>query len=78
MNWPSVGRAGLGTALTLLGILWSLQGADVVRIQPILCFANCEPITGGSLLWLALGVGALIGGLWILDGLRRRRRRTIP
>ena len=54
-----------GTLLSLLGLLWFLQGSDLVHIKPILCFANCEPITGKSLTWQIAGaiffiVGALL------------------
>ena len=59
--------------LILLGLLWILQGADVVRIRPILCFANCQPITGGSPGWLAIGVVTLVVGLRVVGVLRRRR-----
>ena len=52
--------------LAPLGLLWVLQGADVVRIEPIGCIANCEPITGGSPGWLAVGTVTLIGGLFLL------------
>ncbi|RNL82891.1 hypothetical protein EFW17_18190 [Halostreptopolyspora alba] len=65
--------------MTPLGLLWVLQGADVVRIQPVLCVAECQPITGGSLVWLTIGVLTLIGGLVLLGGLRAlgalRKRR---
>jgi hypothetical protein len=59
-------------ALILLGLLWILQGADVVRIRPILCVADCQPITGGSLSWLTIGVVILVVGLGVA-GVRRRR-----
>jgi hypothetical protein len=59
--------------LTLLGLLWILQGADVVRIRPILCVADCQPITGGSPSWLAIGVVTLVVGLAVVGVLRRRR-----
>ncbi len=67
-------RVVVGTALILLGLLWILQGADVVRIRPILCVADCQPITGGSPGWLAIGVFTLVVGLAVVGALRRRRR----
>jgi LPXTG-motif cell wall-anchored protein len=61
-----------GIVLILLGGLWILQGADVLRIRPILCVADCQPITGGSSTWLAIGIATLAVGLG-LAALRRRR-----
>lgn len=66
-------RAISGTVLALLGLLWVLQGADIVRIRPILCVAECRPITGGSLVWAVIGVLTLLGGLGLLLGVLRRR-----
>ena len=62
----------MGTALILLGLLWILQGADVLRIRPILCVADCQPLTGGSPAWLAIGVVTVIVGLGVVRVLRRR------
>ena len=72
MNWRRAVRIVLGTVLILLGLLWTLQGADVVRIRPILCVADCQPMTGGSSTWLAIGVVTLVLGI-ILVVLRRQR-----
>jgi len=54
-----------GTIIFLLGLLWFLQGSYIVHMKPILCFANCEPITGLSLQWQIVGgtifiIGAII------------------
>ncbi|WP_336211623.1 hypothetical protein [Nonomuraea sp. LPB2021202275-12-8] len=73
MKWRRTARIVAGVALILLGLLWVLQGADVVRIQPILCVADCRPITGGSPGWLATGVVTLVIGLGLVSVLRRRR-----
>lgn len=65
----------LGIVLASLGLLWVLQGADIIRIEPIGCVTNCEPITGGSPLWFAIGVLSLLAGLLLLGlGARRRGR----
>jgi hypothetical protein len=64
----------LGTVGVLLGGLWLLQGLDLVRMQPILCVADCEPIEGGSALWAVIGLVALAGGAFaIFRALRGRR-----
>jgi hypothetical protein len=55
-----------GIVLVVLGSLWILQGADLMRIQSILCFADCEPLAGGSIVWLAAGLVALAVGLFLL------------
>jgi hypothetical protein len=52
-----------GILLTLLGLLWFLQGSDIIRLRPILCVANCEPLTGRSLLWQVVGAIVFIGGI---------------
>lgn len=67
-------RVVLGMALILLGLLWIIQGADVVRLRPILCVADCQPITGGSPGWFAIGVVTLMVGRKVVGALRRRRR----
>lgn len=67
-------RVVVGMALVLLGLLWIIQGADVVRLRPILCVADCQPITGGSPVWFAIGVVTLIVGLGVVGALRRRGR----
>jgi hypothetical protein len=58
-------RVAAGIVLLLLGALWSLQGADLLHIKPILCFADCQVLIGGSTTWLivgliTIGVGALL------------------
>ncbi|WP_433216594.1 hypothetical protein [Microtetraspora malaysiensis] len=73
MAWRKAARIVGGTVLTLLGLLWTLQGADLVRIRPILCVAECQPVTGGSPVWLAIGVVTVVVGLWVLGVPRRRR-----
>jgi hypothetical protein len=61
----------------LLGLLWVLQGADLLHIRPILCVADCKPVEGGSVGWMTAGVLLLIGGLAVIrSGLRGRGRRT--
>jgi hypothetical protein len=70
---PRVVRIVVGILLASLGVLWTLQGADLVRIKPILCFANCEPLVGGSNTWLAVGLGCIAVGLFLL--MRRRSRK---
>jgi len=63
----------VGTILIALGLLWSVQGADLIQIKPILCVANCEPITGGSTLWLSIGIITTAIGLVLLASLKLKR-----
>ena len=66
-----------GVASTLVGLLWLLQGADLVHIRPILCVANCRPLEGGSIGWMTAGaLVLLVGVLAIGAGLRRRGGRA--
>ena len=58
--------AFVGVIVTLLGLLWFLQGADIFHLYPILCFSNCEVITGGSQIWEATGAIAFIIGIIII------------
>lgn len=52
MKWV----AGIvGALCVLLGGLWLLQGLGLVVMQPILCFANCEPLQGPSVMWTVIG-----------------------
>lgn len=74
MSWRSAARMLAGIVLTLLGLLWILQGADLVRIAPILCVADCEPVVGGSPGWLAAGVVTALIGLTVAAAPWRRRR----
>jgi hypothetical protein len=74
MNWRGLVWILFGALSTPLGLLWFLQGADLVHIRPILCVANCQPLQGGSIGWMTAGALFLILGLAaVAVGLRRRR-----
>ena len=64
----------LGIVLFALGCLWALQETDFLRMKPILCVANCEPMVGGSVTWLFVGVIAIADGLGVLITSLRRRK----
>lgn len=55
----------------LVGGLWLLQGLGLVHMEPILCFADCEPLDGPSTTWALLGLVVFGAGLF---GLRRSLR----
>ena len=74
MTLRTIARILFGVALMLLGLLWLLQGADLVHIRPILCVANCKPLEGGSVGWMAAGALVLVVGLLVIaSGICRRR-----
>lgn len=75
MKWRSITRVVGGTILILLGLLWILQGADLIRIAPILCVADCEPLVGGSVEWLVIGLITTVIGIVVAGALWRRFRR---
>jgi hypothetical protein len=76
LNWRALSLISFGLAVTLLGLLWLLQGAALVHVRPILCFADCKPLEGRSIGWTAAGTIVLLVGLAVLVvGFRRRRRR---
>ena len=56
----------VGVILALLGSLWFLQGVGVLKVCPILCFADCECISGGSPLREVIGAAAFIMGIAII------------
>lgn len=53
----------VGIIAILLGLLWFLQGTATLQMCPILCFVDCECLTGGSLLWELVGLIVLFIGI---------------
>ena len=56
----------VGLIAVLLGLLWFLQGADILQIRPILCFAGCDYIEGGSRFWEIAGALLFVLGIAVL------------
>jgi hypothetical protein len=56
----------VGVILAILGLIWFLQGIAILNVCPVLCFADCECITGGSSFWAISGVISIIIGVGIL------------
>ena len=65
----------LGMVFTLLGVLWFLQGADLIHLEPIACVANCESLTGPSTTWLLTGLATVVIGLIVIIGCIRYLKR---
>jgi len=66
MDRKKTGILAFGVILACLGLLWFLQGAGVLTLCPVLCFADCECITGGSLPWAVIGAVVCACGMVIL------------
>jgi len=64
-----------GIVAALLGVLWSLQGANLIHLEPIACVANCEPLTGPSTTWLLTGLATVVIGLIVTIGSCRYLKR---
>jgi uncharacterized membrane protein (Fun14 family) len=62
----------VGVICLMLGSLWLLQGLGVVHVRPILCFADCAPVQGPSLMWAIIGLLLVsAGALAIFRSLKR-------
>lgn len=75
MNATAALLTTLGGLVALLGTLWTVQGLGLVRIGPVLCVADCEPVTGPSVRWTLFGLVALTVGLGTVWAGRRRTGR---
>jgi hypothetical protein len=67
MRWVWALAGVVGLAAVGVGVLWILQGSDVLHLNPVLCAADCRPVTGHQPAWqvagavtAALGVGAVV------------------
>ena len=64
----------VGVIVACLGLLWFLQGADIVHLEALLCLSNCETIVGGSFFWSVTGgIVFSIGVALVYFGLHRRK-----
>ncbi len=71
--WTVVSVIGLG--VIAVGLLWFLQGSDLVHIDPIACTGKCEPVRGHQPGWQVAGTAAVAIGLVALTtGWRKVRR----
>ena len=62
-----------GVVLACLGLLWTLQGAGLVHIRPILCVSDCTPITRFTAAWLVTGLVSVLVGLGLMGWSLRHR-----
>lgn len=77
-KWLRLGAIFIGIVMVLLGLLWLLQGVGVIQMCPVLCFANCECITGGSLTWAIIGAVVFIIGLTVVYKSFRSKKPSLP
>jgi len=61
--------------LILLGSLWFLQGTGIAHLDPVMCVAECEPITGTSPLWATIGAVASVGGVLLIRKVFKRKKQ---
>jgi len=60
-------QAGLGSLLVLIGVIWTLQGLDVIKGSALM---------SGKTLWAIIGpIVTLIGALVVARALRTRSSR---
>ena len=60
-------QAGLGVLLVLMGVIWTLQGLDVIKGSALM---------SGKTLWAVIGpVVAIVGVLLVARGMRARASR---
>ncbi|MEP7034249.1 MAG: hypothetical protein ABI662_08910 [Dermatophilaceae bacterium] len=58
-------QAGLGTLLVLIGLIWTLQGLDVIKGSALM---------SGKPLWAVIGPIVLVVGALVVVRARRARR----
>jgi hypothetical protein len=74
MKLKQIAFALAGAIVALLGALWFLQGAAIIQVCPVLCFADCECVSGGSAFWEAAGAVAFIIGVAVVGANIRRAK----
>lgn len=62
MRWIWMSVSAVGLAVSGVGILWFLQGSDLVHIEPIACVGDCEPVVGHHPAWQVAGAVAVLTG----------------
>jgi len=76
MNWKRITAIVIGVVLSALGVLWFLQGSDLAHIKPILCFADCEVITGKSVEWQVQGaIAFVIGAVLVAFAIMKSKKK---
>jgi hypothetical protein len=63
MNIRKIAQVLFAIIVIFLGAFWFLQGVGILNVCPILCFADCACIEGGSQLWSIVGAVVFIIGI---------------
>jgi len=58
-------RAGLGVLVFFVGLIWTLQGLDILQGSPMT----------GQTLWAIVGPIVAVGGAWLVAGALRAGRQ---
>ncbi len=74
--WMSVAAAGL--AVSSVGLLWFLQGSDLVHLEPLACVGECQAMVGHHLGWQIAGTLAVLIGAIATTVAARRVRSVHP
>ena len=72
MKRKQLAAALVGVIVALLGLLWFLQDAGILRLCPVLCVMDCECLMSGSQFWEATGAIVTIVGILIVGVSVRR------
>ncbi len=75
MRWLWMSISVVALAVSGVGILWFLQGSDLVHIEPIACAGACEPIVGHRPGWQFAGTVAVLVGAATTTLVVRKLRR---
>lgn len=75
MRWIWTSLAVAGLPVIAVGVLWFLQGSDLVHIEPIACATDCEPLVGHRPAWQAAGAAAILTGALSITLATRKLRR---
>ncbi len=74
MRWVLAAVQVLGVVLFAVGALWLLQGSDLVHLDPVLCAADCAPVSGWHPGWQLAGAAAMGVGAAAVARARRAGR----
>jgi hypothetical protein len=66
MRWVEWLKAVVGIVFVAFGVLWTLQGVNVVR----------GSFMSGQTMWLVIGIILVLLGVWLLWSLIASRRRV--
>lgn len=66
-----------GMIASALGVLWFLQGLDLVHVRPLLCFSDCVPVRGASPKWAIFGAALFAIGVAVVWWSLKRQSKSV-